>query len=138
MQFLVTTDYTFRVIMYLADKPREIVTGGEIAGAMGIPINYIKSLTKNLKDKGIIETYAGQKGGYKIIKDPSLITAADIITAVEGKTVINRCMEAEKFCSRNATQGCPVRKMHENAQHLFLKEYEKITISDLLCKSINT
>ena len=122
MQLNVTTDYAIRIVLYLAIK-KEITTSKEIGAAMGIPKNYVLKITHKLVEAGIIERLA-QK-----IDD---ITLLDILNIMEPTMRVNRCLEEDKFCSRYATENCPVRGFYCKLQEELEKSLKKMTIKRLL------
>ena len=108
MQLNVTTDYAIRIVLYLAIK-KEITTSKEIGAAMGIPKNYVLKITHKLVEAGIIERLVGAQGGFSLAQKIDDITLLDILNIMEPTMRVNRCLEEDKFCSRYATENCPVR-----------------------------
>jgi len=110
MQLNVTTDYAIRIVLYLAIKQR-VVNSNEIANAMGIPPTYIMKITRTLKNAGILSERRGVGGGFVLSKAPEQLTLLDIVDALEKTVNINRCLEEDEYCSRNAAAFCTVRKL---------------------------
>jgi Rrf2 family protein len=132
MQINVTTDYAIRTVLYLALRGGEVVTSAEISQTMKIPQEYIITLTKRLRDNGILRTERGTKGGYALNKEPWNITLWEIVNVMEGTTRINRCLEGDHYCSRHAIETCPVRKNYEKLQQIFDDTLSGITIESLM------
>jgi Rrf2 family protein len=55
-----------------------------IAEAQGIPAKFLEHILADLKRAKIVSSARGADGGYWLARDPSLITIADVIRAVEG------------------------------------------------------
>ena len=89
----------------------ETVTTSELASELKVPGSYIPKITKKLKEANIITASEGIKGGYSLAKKPEDISLFDIISATEVTMKINRCLEKDGFCSRNATDYCRVHKV---------------------------
>lgn len=73
--------YALRAVLYLAAR------GGtcpsvEIARAMSVPRDYLTQLAQPLRDAGIVESRMGKDGGYRLARDPSDVSAWDVIDAV--------------------------------------------------------
>ena len=100
MQLKLTTDYAIRTVVYLATQSG-ITSVAEIGSKMGISENYLMKVLKALKDAGLVAGYQGKRGGYAISKKPEEISLWDIVEVMEGTTKINRCLEADGFCSRH-------------------------------------
>jgi Rrf2 family nitric oxide-sensitive transcriptional repressor len=115
MQLNVTTDYGIRAVLYLAQK-KGVANSNEISTKMGIPPTYMHKITKPLKTAGILREIRGSTGGFILQKDPTNLSILNIISAFEKTTNINRCLEKDKYCSRNATTYCAVRDIYTEAQ----------------------
>ncbi len=127
----IKTDYAIRLIVFAAHK-RTLVTASEISQTMHIPQNYIPQVIKNLRKAGIITTYRGVSGGCSLCRQPEKISLYDIITVMEDKVYINQCQTPENYCSMDATEICPVRRVYEELQSICEKKLREITIADLL------
>ncbi|WP_343383096.1 Rrf2 family transcriptional regulator [Candidatus Bathycorpusculum sp.] len=118
MQLNVTTDYGIRVVLYLANK-NGVASSNEICMEMGIPCTYMHKIARTLKNAGIIREIRGSTGGFVLQKDPDNLSILHIVSAFEKTMNINRCMEEDKFCSRDAVPFCPVRDLYVEAQAEF-------------------
>lgn len=131
MQLNVTTDYAIRMTLFLANLGTPM--GSEdISKQMGIPKQIIAQIAKPLRDAGIIVTKRGVGGGFSLNRKPEEISLADVINAMEGTTRINRCMEADHYCSRDAAATCPVRKFYERIQTFVDEAFSSKTIASLM------
>jgi len=126
----VTTDYAVRIVLYLATK-QKITNSNEIAKAMGIPPSYIMKITRKLKLAGIVSEKRGVAGGFVLIRAPEELTLLEIVSALEKTTNINRCLEEDGYCSRNAASFCTVRRLLARLQAQ-LNEGLSVKISELL------
>lgn len=131
MQLNKTTDYAIRIVIYLAIT-NELTVAKEISDKMAIPQNYIIKIMKKLKDAGIIETYSGVKGGYKLKKSADEISLLDIIEIMEKTIKINRCLEENTYCSRRETDKCPIYRYYELIQRELENNFKKITIKNCI------
>ena len=130
MQLNLTTDYAIRIVLYLIQK-KGVANSNEIAGAMGIPRSYILKIAKTLKDADILSEKRGVEGGFVLRADPAQLTLLDIVSALERTVNINRCLEEDEYCSRDAVSYCKVRELlvklqDELAQGLNVKVTEFI------------
>jgi len=131
MQLNVTTDYAIRMTLFLAILGTPM--GSEdISKQMGIPKQMIAQIAKPLRNAGIIATKRGVGGGFSLNRKPEDISLADIFNAVEGTTRINRCLEEDCYCSRHATETCPVRKFYKEMQTFLDEAFSGKTIASLM------
>lgn len=131
MQFNITTDYAIRAVVILAIENRKM-TAEEISQQMKIPLNYLRKLMKRLNKGGILDVQRGCFGGFSLSKGPEEITLYDIITIIEPTLKINRCMEKECYCSRNAVPTCPVRILYTEVQALVEDILKSCSVKDLI------
>lgn len=59
----------------------------EIAGAQDIPHKFLEGILGDLRRAGIVASRRGGGGGYRLARDASAITVADLIRAVDGPIV---------------------------------------------------
>ena len=131
MQLNVTTDYAIRAVLFLATVNRA-ATGAEICRSMAIPRNMLAAMSCKLQDAGVIVTTRGSSGGYSLARRPEDISLSLIINTMEGTTRINRCLEEDHLCSRNATETCPVRAFYVKIQQYLDETFEAKTIASLM------
>lgn len=59
----------------------------ELAGAQDIPHKFLEGILGDLRRAGIVDSRRGGGGGYRLARDASAITVADLIRAVDGPIV---------------------------------------------------
>ena len=84
-----------------------------IAEEEKIPQRFLEGILLELKGVGILESTRGKTGGYYLIKQPSEVSLADIITIFEGTLGLLACVCSIKykpceFCKDEAT--CKIRQ----------------------------
>jgi Rrf2 family protein len=85
MRITAKADYAVRAALELAAaEDDEPVKGEQLAEAQDIPLQFLEHILLELKHARIIRTKRGVRGGYWLARDPSEITLADVIRAVEG------------------------------------------------------
>ena len=131
MQLKLSTDYAIRIVMYLAEK-QQTANSEEISARMGIPQSVVATLAAPLQKAGILTTLRGVGGGFTLCRRPEDISLHEIINLIEGTTRINRCLEADGFCSRNATDTCKVHRYYLKVQAGLDRAFQEMTIAKLL------
>ncbi|HGH5623576.1 TPA: Rrf2 family transcriptional regulator [Clostridioides difficile] len=74
----------------------------------------------------------GVQGGFLFKKQPEDISLFDTINIFEPTTKLNRCLEEGRYCSRFATENCPVRKVYCKMQLRFENDLKNTSIKELL------
>ncbi len=77
----------------------------DISEKLSIPIQYTQQILQRLRKGGIVDSVRGPRGGYRLAKEPDLITLKDILFAMEGNTFQVVCedhpLDAELCCQEN-------------------------------------
>lgn len=133
MQFNITTDYGVRICLLLASSARPM-TSRELAEGANVSNKYVTVLIRKLKDAGLVLSSLGILGGYLLAKEPEKISLFDIIVAMEGTPLINRCLEPDHFCSRGATEICPVRRNYQSIQNSLHQQLKAVTVAGLMAE----
>lgn len=130
MQIRITTDYTIRTVLYLYLKRGQTVTSEEIAESVQVPFNYLHKVTRKLKNAGYIEAIQGQFGGYRIREPADGLSLYDVMCLTEPEK-INRCLEEDHYCSRDAYGQCAVSRFYEMAQSDWDSRLKRMTLKVL-------
>lgn len=126
------TDYAFRAVLYLANKPRgEAVEAHEIALRQVVPMRFLLKIMPSLVKSGIIKSKRGVGGGYYLAKHPKDISFLDVVEAVEGPVAINRCLVDAAYCSRKGASNCQVHRALQGIQEKLVAELKRHNFGDL-------
>ena len=90
-------DYAARALLSLAlhgsDRPTSVK---EIAERTNLPQPYLEQILLAVKGAGLVRSKRGVGGGYVLAREPSRITLAEILTAVDGP--MTTLMEEHDHC----------------------------------------
>ena len=108
MRLTVFSDYTLRVLMYLALDRTRLATIPEIATAYGISENHLMKVVHQLARAGIVETVRGKGGGIRLARAPEEIRLGEIVRASEGDAPIVECLSGDPRACR-ITSSCRLK-----------------------------
>ena len=80
------TDYGTVILTYLAYRPGQLHTAGEIAEQVRVALPTVSKVLKTLVHTGLVASHRGTKGGYTLARLPVRITVAEILDALEGRS----------------------------------------------------
>lgn len=131
MQFNATTDYAFRVALHLACAGDRVVSRREISERNNVTTMFLQKIMASLMEAGLVTSYRGANGGFRLSRPAEEITLLDVLEAMEGKVVINRCLGDYAACSRGAAPRCAVHRSLTKVQDVFCKSMSAITLAQL-------
>lgn len=90
MRVSAKSDYALRALIEIArrrDDSGQVVAAEELSKAQRIPHGFLQGILADLRKAGIVASQRGQSGGWKMALDPSEVTIADVMRAVDGPIV---------------------------------------------------
>ena len=131
MQLTLFTDYSLRILLYLAAHPERVVALSEISGAYGISQNHLVKVMQRLVAAGWAESVRGRSGGLKLAREPNQINIADVVRLTEPNLDLVECFDAAaNTCPIDAACGLKLALL--KARKAFLAELERHTLADFV------
>lgn len=124
------TDYSLRVLIYLAVQGEELATIQEIADSYHISKNHLMKVVHQLNKKGYIETVRGKKGGMRLQMAPADINVGILVRETEQDLNIIECFSSKNAC--RITPVCGLKPMLGEALTAFLETLDKYTLADVI------
>ena len=124
------TDYASRVVFHLASLgPDALVQVKDIADRRLMPTPFVRRVVARLAAAGILRTVRGSGGGLRLARPAAAISLLDVVRAMEGGIVLNRCV-AEP-CACPLSDGCPVQRAWCDATRRLEEHLGGVTFADL-------
>jgi Rrf2 family protein len=135
MEITQETDYAVRCVLYLSREGHEQnVMIEKIAEEMRIPKSFLAKILQKLSKAGIVQSFRGVKGGFRLTRPPKKITLLDVVEAIEGPVAMNRCTLAGEFCS--FTRTCSVHPVWSRLR-MMVEKYLRTTDFEKMKKLSN-
>ena len=93
MRFTTFTDYSLRVLIYLASAPEGRGNIAEIARAFGISEHHLVKVVHLLGRESFLATTRGRGGGLRLARKASAIRVGDVVRATEGESPPAQCFD---------------------------------------------
>lgn len=126
-----TAEHALRAVLYLArNRDRDWVSATEIAQGLGAPPNYLAKTLRVLARRGILQSVRGAQGGFQLRVDADVLTAAEVVAAVDEVRTTAACLLGDRACS--PTTPCEVHERWSALTARVLQPLSETTITDLL------
>jgi len=124
------TDYSLRVLLYLARKPDELGTITEISDFFKISRNHLVKVVHNLGMLGYITTVRGKNGGIKLSRSPDKISISNVVMDTEPDMDILECFNPETDqCV--ISNSCHLKSVLHDAKASFMNILGQYTLADM-------
>lgn len=119
----------------MALEPEAVVSAGILAERCGVSENHIAKVLQQLARGDLVASVRGVGGGYRLLRSPSKITMADVVSCIEGASRDDEgCREcpfrSEKKSCLDAP-ACNVHGMLGQLQATVFQTFEAVTVASL-------
>jgi Rrf2 family protein len=132
-------DYSLIALKHFAARRREAdpdaiqshaLSAKDVSDACAIPLPVLSKLLQKLGKTGFLVAEYGTNGGYRLSRDPKLISTLEVIRAIDGPIVLANCFTAGAQCghSNRCTVKRPLKRIHEGIMRLL----DSVSIEDML------
>jgi Rrf2 family protein len=123
-------EYAIRGIVYLATRPDDqVCLLSDIAAAVDVPPTFLAKIFQQFSKIGLVKSYRGTGGGFILGRAADKITLLEVVEAVEGPIIPNRCVISEGECIR--TNTCNVHPVWVSVQDQVRTILGKVTLQEL-------
>ena len=124
------TDYSLRVLIYLAAEPSRRATIAEIAKAFDVSENHLTKVVHLLGKHGWIETVRGKGGGMHLAMKPQDICIGKVVRDTEGLDVPAECFAIDGgHCI--ISSSCKLKGVLAEAVRAFYSVLDDYTLADI-------
>lgn len=126
-------DYSLIALKHFAirqNETGEAVSAKEVAETCGIPLPLLSKLLQKLGKAGFLVSEYGTNGGYRLARDPGLISALQVIRAIDGPIVLADCFTEHTYCGHSGR--CTVRKPLKRIHEGILRLLNSVSIKDMV------
>jgi Rrf2 family nitric oxide-sensitive transcriptional repressor len=128
------TDFGLRALILLADRSPEVLSATAIADYFNVSRHHMAKVLQELATAGYVEGIRGAQGGVRLARDPRDIRIGDVVRSLDKEQALVECFRSDGGdCA--LLPRCRLKGMLARAQHGFLRELDRFTLSDCLQKS---
>ena len=130
MRLTTFTDYSLRVLIYLAVNDEQKTTIAQIVQIYGISKNHLMKVVHELSQRHYLIALRGKNGGLRLNRPPSEINIGELVRAMESDFAIAECFGQNNQCV--LTPACSLRTVLGEALEAFLAVLDGYTLEDIL------
>lgn len=129
MRFTTYTDYSLRVLMFLAQSNQNTTTISELSDFYQISRNHLVKVVHNLGLLGYVETTRGRTGGIKLAKAANVIKLGEVVEKTEPDDNLLDCLNpGNNNCVIDGQ--CRLKGILSSAKSDFIKGLNKYSLQD--------
>ena len=127
--------YAVRLVVDIARHSKlGLVSLKDISLRQDISMKYLEQITRILVKNNILISERGAMGGYKLSREPSKITVAEILTLTDDLTITNCTTENNNKCPR--CNKCESFNCWEKLNMLISSYLSSVTIEKLINEKV--
>ena len=130
MKLTAFTDYSLRVLIYLAAQPERRATIAEIAASFAVSEHHLTKVVHFLGKHGWLANVRGKGGGLSLAKAPDAINIGEVVCQTEGGAIVECFGEGGGEC--RITGLCRLRGVLGEAVAAFHAVLRRYTLADLV------
>lgn len=134
MQFTRESDYALTGLAVLVEAGEDAVLPvSEIAEARGLPGAFLARIFRTLSRRGVLESRRGRGNGYTLARPASSTSLREVIEAVEGSEVFERCLLWREHCHDESP--CPLHHRLKELRPRIEALLDTTTLADYVSES---
>jgi Rrf2 family nitric oxide-sensitive transcriptional repressor len=130
MKLTAFTDYSLRVLIYLAADTTRRATIAEIAESFAISENHLVKVVHFLGKQGWIETVRGKGGGILLAMPPAQVSVGKVVRDTEGAAMPAECF-SEDGGNCVISDACRLKGVLGEAVKAFYAVLDRYTLEDI-------
>ena len=107
----------------------------DISLRQNISLAYLEQIFIKLKNKNLVKSIRGAKGGYVLVISPEDIKISNIIEAVNEEVKMLSCKKESKRGCNNKSSKCITHNLWDQLDQHINNFFEKVKLQDLVKKN---
>jgi len=129
------TDYAIVILTQMALEGKGVHAASVLADKTFLPLPTTSKVLKQLTKAGVLHAQRGASGGYALAREPSEISVASLIEALDGPIAITDCSGGtgdDGCCS--VAETCPTRGNWNKVNVAIRAALQAVTLADMTAK----
>ena len=131
MQLTQFSDYSLRLVLYLATHTDRPVSIQEVSQAYGVSPHHLVKVSQRLIEHGLVASVRGRRGGLRLNRPPGEINVGRLVRATEPHFNLVECFDpATNTCPID--RACGLKGVLRQAHGAFFEVLDAHTVADFL------
>lgn len=123
-------DYATSLMACLGKDPEAVTSAVDLAECLELEPPTVSKLLKMLAKAGLVESFRGAHGGYRLARAAGDISVADVVEAVDGPIGLTDCGVRGRYCGREAR--CGVRGNWQRINATVATALRSVSVADMV------
>lgn len=125
------SEYGVQGLLHLARQPSgSVVQLAAIAEAQGLPQSFLAKIFQKFTQYGLVRSFRGATRGYALGRPPAEITLGEVLGAIEGPELLERCLFWSHRCAED--DPCVLHEWWKQIKPRMAAMMEVTTLQDLV------
>ena len=135
MQLNNTSQYIIRILSYIAnDKSKSLHSAKKLSEILDIPYKFLTKIMTDLVKQKFVISLQGREGGFKLAREASQITVADILDSFNDSIDDQQCILGIGKC--DGTNKCGLHDQWVEPKQLIQNMFNNTTLENLNASDI--
>lgn len=122
--------YGLAGLVYLAAQPPgALLQAARLAEAEGLPPMFLAKILRKLTRHGILRSFRGRQRGYALARAPRDISVREVLEAIEGPDLFERCVFWSDLCSE--AEPCLLHDTWKTVRPVMASLMDHISLEDV-------
>jgi len=122
------TDYAIVMMVELA-RDGEMLSAYTLAERVRVEIPTASKVLKLLSGSGLLESFRGASGGYRVSREANDISVAEVIAAIEGPIAMTECCVEPGLCSHE--DYCELRGNWQRISMAVARALQEVSLAEM-------
>jgi FeS assembly SUF system regulator len=122
------TDYAILMMVELT-QDSERLSAQALAARVQVEVPTASKVLKLLAASGLLESYRGANGGYRVTRGAAEISVAEVIAAIEGPIAMTECSVEQGLCSQE--DHCGLRGNWQRISLAVAEALQKVSLAEM-------
>jgi Rrf2 family protein len=125
-----TCDYGLRAVCYIASEPnRQYISIREISEKLDISFHFLTKILQVLTQHQLLISFRGPNGGVSLARSPESITLKEIIQAIDGPDLFDKCILGLDSCGDD--NPCPLHQQWASIRKNMADLFDSTSLKDI-------